>query len=186
MLARTLSPLLVVALASAGACGDGGGDDGAARTTTTAAARFAATASGTADIAGPTFSGSVPLAQDPANPSEVSPSESTIRVQLIDPATPPEARRTMSVGGAVRVGETMKTSSTLIASYIGDGVILTSTRGECSVTVDVLDGSTARGRLECLDVDAGGAPLTVKATFELKPTPPPPPATAVPATAPLP
>lgn len=180
--------VVLLVLMSATACGGGGGNGDAARTTTTIAARYQASASATADIAGPAFSGTLPLAQDPNNPSDVSPSESTIRVQLIDPASPPETRRTMSIGGAVRLGETVKTSgSRLTVSYIGDGVILTSTNGECSVTMETLDTTGATGRAECVDIDVGGTPLTIKAAFELKPltaTTTAPPATEPPASVP--
>ena len=167
---RVLVAALLLATVTS-ACGDGGDAGSTARTTTTAAGRFPAVATGSADVASAAFTGTVTMIQDPVNPSEASPSEGTIRVQLIDPSSPPETRRTMSVGGAVRVGSPRPTSSLLIASYIGDGVILTSTQGECTVTVDRLDGGGATGRLECVDVAAGPEPLTVRATFELEPAP---------------
>ena len=170
------------------ACGGDGGDGSSGeRTTTTEPARYNAVATGSVEIAAPSFSGTIALAQDPANPSEASPSEDNIRVQLIDPASPPNARRTMSIGGAIRVGSARPTAAgSLVASYIGDGVILTSVGGECSVTVDRLDGNGGSGRVECNDVPAGGAPLTLKATFELTRAPSgsststAPPATTVP------
>ncbi|HUS60970.1 MAG TPA: hypothetical protein VMY34_02160 [Acidimicrobiales bacterium] len=167
MFVRSL--IILAVIAGGTACGDGGVRSNGSRPTSTVAARYPARASGTAEVAGPSFTGTVVLTQDPDNPSEVSPSEATIRVQLVEAANDAGARRSVSLGGAVRVGEPAKTGSTLVASYIGDGVIFTSNKGECSITVDRLDRAGVTGQLECIDVDAGGAPLTIRATFALQP-----------------
>lgn len=162
-LRRALSVVGAVAALTTAACGE---DEPifSDTTTTVAAAPWAGSAQATVDVAGPAFSGVRQFVQDPANQTLVRPGEETVQLHLVDSGEGGTAR-ILKIGGGVRLGSTAKSSTTLTVSYLADGIILTSTRGECTVKTDEMSATVMRGSLECVDVPVGTGPLTLRATF---------------------